>query len=186
MTDDRRLPAGFRPLGAAVMTAAALLLAACAGDEERPPPCPALVVVNDASNMTRFQGEGRDLTDVLFETEIRSAAISCDYDDSPVEASLRVLFETTRGPADNSRAARFRYFVLLSDRERNLLPREQFPREEFEMLAEFPGNRTEVQQADEIDLTIPLGEGKNGGDYVVYLGLILSRDEVEYNRRNAR
>lgn len=181
MTDDRRLPAGFRPLGAAVMTAAALLLAACAGDDERPPPCPALVVVNDASKVTRFQGEGRDLTDVLFETEVQNASITCEYDDNSVEAALRVLFETTRGPADSSRTARFSYFVAVADRGQNVLARE-----EFELLAEFPGNRTEVQQVDEIEPTIPLGEGKNGSDYVVYLGLILSRDEVEYNRRNAR
>lgn len=181
MMDDRRLPAGFRPLGAAVMTAAALLLAACAGDEDRPPSCPALVVVNDASKVTRFQGEGRDLTDVLYETEVQNASITCEYDGNSVEAALRVLFETTRGPADSSRAARFSYFVAVADRGQNVLARE-----EFELLAEFPGNRTEVQQVDEIEPTIPLGEGKNGSDYVVYLGLILSRDEVEYNRRNAR
>ena len=71
--------------------------------------------------------------------------------------------------------------MAVADRGQNVLARE-----EFELLAEFPGNRTEVQQVDEIEPTIPLGEGKNGSDYVVYLGLILSRDEVEYNRRNAR
>ena len=29
-------------------------------------------------------------------------------------------------------------------------------------------------------------EGKNGADYVIYVGLSLSRDERDYNRRTAR
>ena len=181
MIHDRPLRGVLRSLALVALAASASLLAACAGEEAAPPPCPALVVVKDADRLTRFQGAGRDLTDVLFETEIRNAAIGCKYDDGNVEAGLRVIFATTRGPADETREAKFDYFVAVADRDKNILARE-----EFDLASEFPGNRNEVLQIDEIEPTIPLAEGKTGSDYIVYVGLILSRDEVEYNRRNAR
>ncbi len=163
------------------MGAAGVLLAACTVKDTRPPPCPVVVVVKDAGRLTRFEGSGRDLTDVVFETTIRNADVACAYGDNEVEAGLRLLFATTRGPADTSRKVEFRYFVAVADREQNILARE-----EFDLAAEFPGNRTEILQIDEIDPTIPLREGENGADYVVYIGLVLSRDEVEYNRRTSR
>ncbi len=140
-----------------------------------------MVLVKDADRLTRFEGSGRDLTDVVFETTIRNADVACAYEDNEIEAALRLLFATTRGPADTSRRAEFRYFVAVADREQNILARE-----EFDLAAEFPGNRTEILLIDEIDPTIPLAEGRNGADYVVYIGLVLSRDEVDYNRRTAR
>lgn len=180
MTPDRRFRTTGRCFLLAVIAAAGLL-SACTSEEAAPPPCPVVVVVKDAGRLTRFEGSGRDLTDVVFETTIRNADVACEYDDNEVEAALRLLFATNRGPADTSRKAEFRYFVAVADREQNVLARE-----EFDLTAEFPGNRTEVLLIDEIDPTIPLAEGKNGADYVVYVGIVLSRDEVDYNRRTAR
>ena len=163
------------------MAAASALLAACSGEEAAPPPCPVVVLAQDTGRLTRFEGSGRDLTDVLFETRIINANLTCEYDDDKVEAYLRLLFDVTRGPADTSRKAQFNHIVAITDREQNILVRE-----EFELEAEFPGNRTERRLVDEIDQIIPLAEGKNGADYVVYVGLALSRDELDYNRRTAR
>ena len=179
MTTARRFRTAGRSLLLTVIAAG--LLAACASEEARPPPCPVVVLAKDAGRLTRFQGSGRDLTDILFETTIRNADITCEYDDDEVETYLRLLFATTRGPADTTRKAEFRYIVAITDREQNILARE-----EFDLTAEFPGNRTEILLLDEIDQVIPLAEGKNGADYVVYIALNLSRDEVDYNRRTAR
>ncbi len=181
MTPDRRAWSAGRALLSTIVAVTVLLLAACSSDDGPPPPCPIVVLVKDADRLTRFEGSGRDLTDVVFETTIRNADVACAYDDNDVEAALRVLFATTRGPADTARRADFRYFVAVADREQNILARE-----EFDLAAIFPGNRTEILQIDEIDPTIPLREGESGADYVVYIGLVLSRDEVDYNRRTAR
>ncbi len=180
MTPDRRFRTPGRCLLLAV-TAAAGLLAACSSEEAAPPPCPVVVLAQDTGRLTRFEGSGRDLTDVLFEARIVNADLTCEYDDGTVEAYLRLLFEITRGPADTSRKAQFEHIVAITDREQNILVRE-----EFQLETEFPGNRTERQLVDEIDQIIPLAEGKNGADYVVYVGLALSRDELDYNRRTAR
>jgi len=181
MTLERRFRTAGRAFLSAILAVTGLLLAACSSEDSAPPPCPIVVLVKDADRLTRFEGSGRDLTDVVFETTIRNADVACAYDDNEVEAALRLLFATNRGPANTSRRAEFRYFVAVADREQNILARE-----EFDLAAEFPGNRTEILQIDEIDPTIPLAEGRNGADYVVYIGLVLSRDEVDYNRRTSR
>lgn len=181
MTPERRFGNVRRAVLSAVLAATTVALTACSGDDSRPPPCPVVVLARDADRLTRFEGSGRDLTDVVFETTIRNIDIACAYDDNEIEAALRLLFVVTRGPADTSRRAEFGFFVAIADREQNILAREP-----FELAADFPGNKTEVLLIDEIDPTIPLAEGKNGADYVIYVGLSLSRDEVDYNRRTAR
>lgn len=178
----RRSWALARP--AALGLGAAIFLASCAGDDPGPPPCPSLVVVKDAAKLTRFQGGGRDLTDVVVEAEILEAQLACpdaELGDEEVEGLLQVLFSATRGPAELERKTQFSYFVAIADSEQNILARE-----EFDLQAEFPGNRTEVKIVEEIEPNIPLAEGKNGWDYVVYLGLVLNRAEVDFNRRNQR
>jgi hypothetical protein len=73
-----------------------------------PPPCPAVAKVEDASKLTRFAGEGRDLTDVLFEAELTDIAASCSYGSDTIDMASRVRFVVSRGPADTARRADFR------------------------------------------------------------------------------
>ena len=47
-----------------------------------PPPCPQVSVVGDAARLTRFQGAGRDVTDVQFEAEIQPPRSGCVYRDT--------------------------------------------------------------------------------------------------------
>ncbi len=155
------------------------LLTGCASGP--PPPCPNAVVAGDVAQLTRFREGGQDLTDVLFEIRMLRTAVACEYDDNAVEATVRVLFGATRGPADEQRRAYFRYFVAITDQDRNILVRE-----EFDLQAEFPGNRTQVEFFDDVEPRIPLAEGKAGPDYVIFVGLIVTREELEYNRRTLR
>ena len=139
------------------------------------------MVARDVAQLTRFRQGGQDLTDVLFEIRILSTAVACEYDDDAIDATARVFFSATRGPADEQRRAYFRYFVAITDLDRNILVRE-----EFDLQAEFPGNRTLAEFFDDIEPRIPLAEGKAGPDYVIYVGLIVTREELDYNRRTLR
>ncbi len=58
-------------------------------DQERPPPCPRAFPVADARALTRYTGQGRDLTDVIFEARIEDVALICDYDDGVIEPDGR-------------------------------------------------------------------------------------------------
>lgn len=173
-------PQRRRPLRSAALGVAAFL-AACSGDDVPPPPCPPVNAVTDAGRMVAFRGEGRDLTDVRFEARIADLAMTCDYepDDEEIEAELRVVFAAERGPANTTQRARFRYFVAVATRDQQILARE-----EFDVTIPLEGNRTRAGVAEVLTPRIPLTEGRTGADYVVFVGLALTRDQLEYNRRN--
>lgn len=160
--------------------ALALALSACSMfDRGPPPPCPSVVSVPDASKLVRFNGQGRDLTDVVFEASIAGLALQCDYDNDVVNADIKVTVLAAHGPADVERKARLSYFVAVATRDQKILAREEFGLE-----IPFEGNRTRVSAVDEVYPRIPLGSGETGADYVIYVGLALTREEFRYNREN--
>ena len=168
----------MRQLGCALILGLAIALAGCSSDEDRQIACPRPISVIDASKLTRFAGSGRDLTDVLFEARILSAEIICELDELTVDATMQVRFAASRGPAERQRRVQFEYFVAISNAAREVLLRE-----EFDVDIEFPGNRTEVVALEELTPRIPLSAGERPSDFRVYVGIKLSREEIEFNRR---
>src|SRR3546814_17357125 len=53
-------------------------------------PCPRVVVLNDAAKQVKFNGQGRDLTDVLFEASIDTRRLVCEYDENVLDVDLQV------------------------------------------------------------------------------------------------
>lgn len=127
----------------------------------------------------RFNGQGQDLTDVLFEAKIDDVALICEYDDDVIEAGVRLRILAVRGPADSARKANFRYFMAIATRDRKIVARE-----EFDVEIDFPGNRTRVMAEQELAPRIPLNQGESGANYLIYIGLVLKPEELEYNRAN--
>ncbi|MDX1402384.1 MAG: hypothetical protein R3245_10710, partial [Kiloniellales bacterium] len=133
----------------------------------------------DSSKIVRFKGEGRDLTDVLFETQIAGRTIECERDDDVIEMTMLVSLKVGRGPADESRRAGFSYFVAVARSDGEILAREEFPVE-----VDLPGNQTLVEKIDEVEPEIPLKPGETGSEYGIFIGFALSPAEYEYNRKN--
>jgi hypothetical protein len=156
-----------------------LVLVACSGDQGPPPPCPAVVRVSDASHLTRFVGAGRDLTDVAFEAGVRRTDSACYYGDNSIEVDLTLQFGVAEGPANPNHTARFSYFVAVATKDRKILAREEFPIE-----VAFESNRRQMVALDEVVPTIPLKEGENGNDYLVFVGIAMTPAELQYNQEN--
>lgn len=190
----------FPPRIPAVLVTLALFLGACEfnlpslsnvnpfGDDTPPPACPRVAVLKDADRITRFApGPGRDLTDIMFDAEIVSFGGDCEHQgEAPhytsVIMTLQVGLEITRGPANRAGDIDLRYFVRIP---------QFFPRQEgnstFTVQGKFPENRDTVQVADQpIDLLIPLYGRNVGRDYEIFIGFVLNRQELEYNRQNGR
>jgi hypothetical protein len=167
--------------------AAAILLSACettvfdsSADEPTtaPPPCPRVSVVADADRLTRFQGAGRDVTDVQFEAEVRPPRSGCVYRDTgEIVISMIVPLVVARGPANQDGVARFNYFVAIARGEQVLV------RQRFDVEVIFEGNQTRVGYVDELEQTIPLQGSELGSSYVVYVGIELTPAEMEFNRQ---
>lgn len=157
---------------------ASIVLAACSSDKEVFV-CPRAYRVLDAARQVKFEGAGRDLTDVLYEFDLRQVGLSCEYDDNVVEAVLGISFVATRGPADRARVAPLKYFVAIATLDRRIVARE-----EFELSVPFQGNHTRISVTEELEPRIPLNPGESGGDYQVFVGISLSPEEIRYNRQN--
>lgn len=156
-------------------TGVLVVLAGCAG-QTAPPPCPSVVAVPGAERLTRFAGDGRDLTDVIFEAEFQDIRLDCGYDDDVVEAALQLRFVVAEGPANRSGQARLRYFVAVGTQDRRILAREAFALD-----VPFTGNRRRLAAIEEIAQRIPLSPGQSGADYIVYVGLEVRPDELRRN-----
>lgn len=172
-----RFPA-LRPTRLLLGFMALPLLASCAAEPEVRP-CPKAVVLTDAARQTKFTGQGRDLTDVLFEASIQTGRLVCEYDENVLDVDLQVQVIATRGPANSDRLANLSYFVAVTRTDETILARES-----FDIAIPFPGNRTRVSGLEEIGQVITLVGDEDGGDYRIYVGLDLSREELEYNRAN--
>ena len=156
-----------------------LFLAACSGADAPPPPCPGVQPVKDAQNLVRFQGAGRDLTDVIFEANIEVLGLACDYDDNVVESDLRVRVVAVEGPLNKARQARFSYFIAIATLDERIVARE-----EFDLDVSFEGNLRRVAAMEQLTPRIPLKPGQSALDYRIYVGLVLTPTELQYNRDN--
>jgi len=186
-TDSRR-PLGASPgrllLSLAGGLAGIAVLSACASEPETRP-CPQAVVLKDAARQVKFNGAGRDLTDVLFEAQIAAGRMVCEYDENELDVDLQVTVTAATGPANGDRLANIRYFVAVAQtNQADRTDQTVLARESFDIAIPFPGNRTRVSGLEEIGQIIQLPEGLDGGDYRIYVGLELSHEELEYNRAN--
>jgi hypothetical protein len=162
--------------------AGALCLALAAGgcgSKPRDPPCPKVFMVDETSQLTRFRpGPGRDLTDVQFEAEVTGYTGSCEYADRKLTIQINVAFAVTRGPANENRQAKFEYFVAVP----KLFPSPAGKRI-FDVALQFPQNQRRAQFEDEIELDVPIANKAAGPSNEVYIGLQLSPEELEFNRK---
>jgi hypothetical protein len=150
-----------------------------------PMECPQVSVLSDAALITRYvKGAGKDIIDVDFTGKIIGIKGKCSYDfDSDtgkgtVGIDVIATFKMKRGAANKSRQADFQYFVTIVDDGGNILEKQT-----FSFSGKYLKNRFSVKEADSpIKLSIPLGVGKTGQYFTVYVGFQLSQEELKFNR----
>lgn len=137
-------------------------------------------------------GPGRDLSDIAYEAQIVSFDGACTYIAAnkdmekaskyhEVTLSLRPRFRITPGPALAERRVTFSYFVAMPD----FYPAPE-GRADFSRTVDIPATRTPVELVDsEIQLDIPLEEGRSGAQTEVYLGFALTQEQLDQNRRGS-
>lgn len=174
-----------RSLSTALLAALALGAAACSTDTATPPPCPEILIPVDGAKLTRFKpGPGRDIIDVLHEEQITGFAHRCEYDTDESGAGDVIVeifpaFESKRGPANPDNRSQFEYFVAIADHDKNVLEKKRFP-----AIIDYPSNMSQVlwQIEEPVNLRIPLKAGQLANEFQVFIGLQMSRDELEYQR----
>jgi len=161
--------------------AGGLVLLALAGCAAEPPPaaiCPAVRVLQDPGTITKFKpGPGRDITDILFQAGFSGVTGDCEIAETDVAIDFAVQITAQRGPADTEKRAAMSIFMAVQDPDRQILSREA-----FDIEIPFDGNQTRVVYADEFEGRIPLPAGQAADGYTVFLGFVLTREELQFNR----
>jgi len=164
---------------AATLGAATLLSSCGAFERNVPPVCPEVVILSDASRITKFRdGPGRDLTDVEVEAEINGYRGECKRVEKGVEVTLAIAMNAKRGPGDADGAADLAYFVAIPD----YFPSPQ-AKSVFTTRLQFPANVGTMRHVDgEVVMMIPQPEGKAATPKEVYLGFQLDEEQLRFNR----
>jgi hypothetical protein len=170
---------------APAMLAALLALSGCAEMKNRvmgkePGKCPTIRVLADAAHQIKFKpGPGRDITDILYTVDLVDYQGSCGYrdKDSHVETAIKVMFDIDRGPANAQGLGEIQYFAAVEGRAKQV----------FSTKFKFQPSTPKLRQVDEeISIDIPIRPGDTPYNTVIWLGLQLSPDELDYNRRTRK
>lgn len=176
--------------------AAAVSLTACGATDEIgslvkkriAPPCPQVRLLKDADIITVYRpGPGRDITDIRYEAELTGYKGECDYigEDgvySQVKLTLKVAYDISRGPAEKGKVIKVPYFVAVPE----FYPRAE-GRRDFASAARFIENRDNMAVIDEaVEISLPLGKNRPVPDMKVYIGFVLTENQLEFNRQKRR
>ncbi|MBL4747637.1 MAG: hypothetical protein JKY17_02245 [Magnetovibrio sp.] len=160
-------------------------ISACASTNLPPPPCPQIKILGAASKLTRFKpGPGRDIIDQMHTETIVGFASGCEYntDETGVgDVTILVVPEisSVRGPANEGDTANFEYFLIVTDSQKNVLEKDNFP-----VAIPYAQNLTQVnwRALKPNTIRIPLKAGQTGQDFQVVIGLQLNREELDYQQ----
>lgn len=168
--------------GAAALAALAVL-GGCSVFGGSGVPCPTVGVVNNAGQLTRFGSGGSDLTDIEFQAHVRNLKAECSFDGDTRTGSidLDILFHTQRGPASSATRQNFDYFVAVVDPDGGIAARKA-----FSVQVAFEGSRTEAARVEPLVLDVPIRENTAFATYRIYVGMELTKEQLEHNLGRGR
>jgi hypothetical protein len=160
--------------------ALALLISVGACKTPPPLPCPQVIVLDDASRLTRFaDGPGRDLLDVAFKAEMPEVFAACRKQKQGLEVTVAPTIAVTRGAAAAPSPAEVPFFVSVLDPSGAILNKQQFG-----AAFDLSGNRSRVmRREDDPPVTVLLPPGRNWEDYRIYVGFQLTPEELQFNEQ---
>lgn len=161
---------------------AGAVLSGCA--LEPVPPCPEIRIDSNTSTLTKFKpGEGRDITDVMYQAEIISFEGTCQFDDDGVEAIMDVDLMVSGGPAVEPGTIDLYYFVAIPRFFPDTAGKKVFSRK---YKVPNGGPRRERLTESNVRIFIPLEDRLTAAGYDVYLGFQLTDEQLQYNRQRAQ
>ncbi len=166
----------------AAALACTAVLAGCGSDDpnEFPPACPAASILADGADLTRNDGHGFDITNVVLDGRMTGLQGKCrrSEDHKTLDAELRVGMDLTRGPSAAGRTAAVPYFVAVSRDDRILDKRV------LTINVTFPANTDRLHvDGEPVMLAFPTPKGVIGPNYKIVVGFQLTPQELAANRR---
>jgi hypothetical protein len=160
---------------------AGFAIAGCSLFEKAPQVCPKVSILSEAAEMTSFRPGGSDVTDVVFQGEVNSVASECKYDkDSKVITMTATLtLVAARGAALKQGDVTLPFFVSIIDNKTVKVLGKKI----FQSAVPFPEGHRRSGVSEVITERFTVGAGHGITDYEILVGLQLTEEQLEYNRK---
>jgi len=147
-------------------------------------PCPFVKTLYDAARYVEFEGGRESSSAVGFTGEIQGVSAGCAYkSDDPIRVNMNILFELGRGPQAQGSQKTFRYWVAVTDRNREVLAKKT-----FELPVSFPAGQDRVYKSEDIEgIVIPRATPTvSGANFEVLVGFEVTPEMAAFNRDGKR
>lgn len=146
--------------------------------------CPEVLILSDGAELVSFTpGKSATAQNIAHEELFNGFKGTCEHniDDGIMSIEIIPQFISTKGPANSENTARFEYFVALSDSNNKVINKQRFP-----VTLTYPEKSDEMVWNEDtpVTLTLPLKEGESAAKWRIFLGLQLSREELQYIKAN--
>jgi hypothetical protein len=158
-------------------------LASCSwfGGGDKKAACPGTLIAPDLDALTLLRpGGGTSPADIRFGVKLFSASSSCSGDKTGVHTDTDLLFVAARNDPD-VKQEQFTYFVAIADAQQNILAKQNFT-----LQVEFAPKQNQMRISEALKETLPLRNPASAGNYSIIVGLQLTPDQVELNRKRSQ
>ena len=147
-------------------------------------PCPFVKTLYDAARYVEFKDGREAAANVAYSGEIQGISAGCQYkDDEPIRVRMEVLFELGKGPQADATSKTYRYWIAVTDRNREVITKET-----FELPVNFDKGQDRVYVTETIgEITIPRGTATtSGANFEVLVGFDVTPQMAAFNRDGKR
>lgn len=141
-------------------------------------PTPLIAPDLDAAAVLRPGGSGPE--DLRFGVKLASVNSKCSTEKIGLSADIRIAFVVARADQQVKRGD-FAYFVAIADAQRNILTKK-----EYKVGVEFSPRLKQLNVTDQVAVGLPLHDLSNGGKYLIIVGLQLTPEQLEFNRKQGQ
>ena len=147
-------------------------------------PCPFVKTLYDAARYVEFKEAREASANVAYTGEIQGISAGCQYkNDQPIKVTMEMLFELGRGPQATGRQKTYRYWVAVTDRNREILAKET-----FDLPVTFGEGEDRIYLREKVaEITIPRAEATtSGANFEVLVGFEVTPEMAAFNREGKR
>ena len=172
------------PLGVYLACVGLLTLMGCgsfSSNRQPIPPCPKIFLLKDANTLTVFNSKkGADIIDIISDVSIINFKGQCGFNKKRTEVNLtlKIVFDVSRGPANQNQSVSFDYFVAIPKFHPSPSGKKVFP-----INVMFKGNKNRMKLIDRVVIKVPISNKYDAKKYSIYIGIQLTPNQLEYNRQ---
>jgi hypothetical protein len=147
-------------------------------------PCPYVKVLYDASRYVEFKDGKESAAQTGYTGEIQGLTSGCAYkSNDPIKMQVQLLFALGRGPQATGAQKTYRYWVAVTERNKEVLAKEY-----FDLPVTFGDGQDRVYANEALKtITIPRADEKvSGSNFEVLIGFDVTPEMAAFNREGKR